>query len=320
MKPLPGDYRHKLLISGAELRELKKHTYSMVEAFGLDRKIENYRGARPITLYRWDLECLMSVIDLALKDERGYPDKPTLEYKALQRLGERIHQEYDAVYGHDKIARPGKVVTLAERLATSSAATAPAQKQDVLKARSKPSTSKFAVYRLKITLAGIKPPIWRRVEVKDCTLSKLHEVIQVVMGWEGYHLWAFEIEGDQYGDAAAGDPDMVSARKLRLSEIVQAGIKKFEYTYDFGDNWQHVIKVEKVLEAETKVKYPRCVKGSRDCPPEDCGGPWGYGDFLDAIQDPDHERHEEILEWVGGKFDPEAFDIEAVNEALARVR
>ena len=102
MKPLPGDHRHKLLISGDELRELKKHTYSMVEAFGLDRKIENYQGTRPITLYRWDLECLISVIDLALKDERDYPDKSTLEYKVLQRLGERFHQEYDAVYGHEK--------------------------------------------------------------------------------------------------------------------------------------------------------------------------------------------------------------------------
>jgi hypothetical protein len=98
MKPYPGDYRHKLLISGDELRELKKHTYSMVEAFGLDRKIEKYQGTRPITLYRWDLECLMDVIDLALKNEKDYPDKSTPEYLALQKVGERIRQEYDAVY------------------------------------------------------------------------------------------------------------------------------------------------------------------------------------------------------------------------------
>src|SRR3954451_14009024 len=103
MKALPGDYRHKLLISGDELRELKKHTYSMVEAFGLDRKIENYQGTRPITLYRWDLDCLLSVIDLALKDKRQYPDKSTPEYLALKRLGERLHQEYDAVYGEKDI-------------------------------------------------------------------------------------------------------------------------------------------------------------------------------------------------------------------------
>jgi hypothetical protein len=88
MKPLSGDYRHKLLISGDELEELKKHTYSMAEAFGLDRKIENYMGTRPITLYRWDLECLMNVIDLALKDERDYPDKSAQEFQTLNRLGD----------------------------------------------------------------------------------------------------------------------------------------------------------------------------------------------------------------------------------------
>jgi hypothetical protein len=176
------------------------------------------------------------------------------------------------------------------------------------------------VYQLKITLADIKPPVWRRVEVTDCTLSKLHKIIQVVMGWDGYHLWAFDIEGDQYGDDPEGDADMTSARKLRLSEIVQAGIKKFRYTYDFGDNWEHVLQVEKVLDPAPQVKYPRCVKGSRSCPPEDCGGAWGYGDFLAAIQHPGHESHEEMLEWVGGEFDPEAFDIEAVNKELASVR
>lgn len=108
MKPGSRDHRHKLLISGAELRELKKHSYSMVEAFGLDRKIENYQGTRPITLYRWDLDCLLSVIDLALNDERDYPDKSCPEYQALKQLGDRLHQEYDAVYGHEELPALGK--------------------------------------------------------------------------------------------------------------------------------------------------------------------------------------------------------------------
>ncbi len=320
MKPLPGDHRHRLLISGDELRELKNHTCGMAEAFGLDRKIENYQGTRPITLYRWDLECLMDVIDLALKDERDYPDKSTPEYQALKRLGERIHQEYDAVYGHEKIAQLAKVVALAKRLAMSSPAAAPGQKPAVLKAPSKSSKSKSAVYQLKITLADIKPPVWRRVEVTDCTLSKLHEIVQIVMGWNGYHLWAFEIGGEQYGEDPEGEMDMESSRKLKLSQVVRRGVKKFHYVYDFGDHWEHVIQVEKVLEAEPKVKYPRCVKGGRACPPEDCGGAWGYGDFLAAVQNPTHESHEEMLEWVGGGFDPEAFDIEAVNKELATMR
>jgi len=177
-----------------------------------------------------------------------------------------------------------------------------------------------AVYQLKITLADIKPPIWRRLEVKDCTLSKLNDIIQIVMGWEGYHMWSFDIGGEEYGEDPEGDMEMASARKMKLSQVVQAGVKKFRYTYDFGDTWVHLIQVEKVLEAEPKVKYPRCVTGSRAGPPEDCGGPWGYGDFVEAIQNPKHPEHAERLEWVGGEFDPEAFDLEAVNEQLAMVR
>ena len=238
----------------------------------------------------------------------------------MKRLGERLHQEYDAVYGHEKIAQLGQVVTLAKRLATSSPAAASGEKLGSRKAPSKSPKSQSTVYQLKITLADIKPPVWRRVEVTDCTLSKLHEIIQIVMGWDGSHLWAFEIGGEQYGEDPEGEMDMESSRKLKLSQVVQRGVKKFVYTYDFGDNWEHVIQVEKVLEADPKVKYPRCVKGSRACPPEDCGGAWGYGDFLAAVQNPTHESHEEMLEWVGGEFDPEAFDIEAVNKELATVR
>ncbi len=94
------------------------------------------------------------------------------------------------------------------------------------------------------------------------------------------------------------------------------GIKKFSYTYDFGDNWDHSIQVEKVLDAEPGVHYPRCITGKRACPPEDCGGPWGYGDFLEAIQNPKHEQHKEMMEWSGGEFDSEKFDIETVNSEL----
>jgi hypothetical protein len=102
MKTGSRDHQHRLLIGGDELRELQRHTGSMAEAFGLDRKIENYKGTRPITLYRWDLDCLMDVIDLALRDERDYPDRSSPGYLALNRLGERLRQEYDAVYGHEK--------------------------------------------------------------------------------------------------------------------------------------------------------------------------------------------------------------------------
>ncbi len=99
MKPGPRDHRHKLRICGDELRELKRHTYAMAEAFGLDAKIENYKGTRPITLYRWDLECLLDIIDVALEDD--YPDKAAPEFQALKSLGERLRKEYDDTYGDE---------------------------------------------------------------------------------------------------------------------------------------------------------------------------------------------------------------------------
>ena len=180
--------------------------------------------------------------------------------------------------------------------------------------------TKKTVYRLKSALADIRPPIWRRVEVEDCTLLRLHEIIQIVMGWEFSHLWAFEIDGVQFGDDSWGEMDMESAQSQKLSRVVNSGITKFGYLYDFGDSWQHVITVEKTVDTDLKVKYPRCVAGKRACPPEDCGGPWSYGDFLKAIQDPKHDEHEDLLEWVGGEFDPERFDVDDVNKELASIR
>jgi Plasmid pRiA4b ORF-3-like protein len=173
------------------------------------------------------------------------------------------------------------------------------------------------VYQLKVTLKDVRPPIWRRVQVKDCTLAKLHDVIQDVMGWEDCHLHAFRIGDEEYGPPDPhGMLEVEDEARMKLSQVVGQGHKKFTYNYDFGDNWDHEILIEKTLEAEAGVKYPRCVAGKRACPPEDCGGPWGYGSFLQAISDPANKRHEELLEWIGGEFDPEAFDVEAVNERL----
>jgi Plasmid pRiA4b ORF-3-like protein len=191
------------------------------------------------------------------------------------------------------------------------------------KAEAPSPPARGAVYQLKIALNDIRPPIWRRVLTKDCTLAKLHDIIQAVMGWDDYHLHEFEIGEQRYGDplqwrdAFWGDePAMGNEGKVKLSRLVEQGVKKIRYQYDMGDSWWHTIAVEKTLPAEAGVKYPRCVAGERACPPEDCGGPWGYGDFVDAVQNPKHKRHEELLEWVGGEFDPEAFDLDAVNEEL----
>ena len=174
---------------------------------------------------------------------------------------------------------------------------------------------------MKITLMDLQPSIWRRVEVEDCTLLRLHKIIQVSMGWKNRRAWAFMIDGQEYGDDvidSGGIREFASARKTKLSQFVNRGVKRFLYVYDLGDNWQHVIQVEKVLETDHHVEYPRCIKGSRACPPEDCGGPWGYEKFLDIIPFPDHEQYEDMMALVGGEFDSEAFDTETVNQELAK--
>ena len=185
-------------------------------------------------------------------------------------------------------------------------------------ARSKPSSD---VYQLKVTLQGIRPPIWRRFQVADdTTLSELHQILQVVMGWENYHLHQFRIRGTDFGEP---DPDFGSGikddRRVKLRQVVFGEKEKFIYEYDFGDSWKHEILVEKILPPEPGARYPACVAGKRSCPPEDCGGVWGYAEFLEAIGDPDHPEHEEMLEWIGGSFDPEAFDLEMVNLELRTV-
>src|SRR5205823_3065933 len=167
------------------------------------------------------------------------------------------------------------------------------------------------------------PPIWRRIEVPDCSLGDLHGVIQTVMGWTDSHMHQFVVRGTYYGRTAPDDfgfgtdMEVEDEEGILLSQIVTGGRKvKFRYEYDFGDGWQHDIEFERVVEREPKVKYPRCVEGKRACPPEDVGGPWGYADFLEAIADPKHENHRDMKEWVGGKFDPEKFSVEAVNKEL----
>ena len=176
------------------------------------------------------------------------------------------------------------------------------------------------VYQLKISLPEIRPPVWRRVRVTDCTLATLHRIIQRCMGWADCHLHEFEIGRERLGDPIQWADDfggeIGNEGKVKLSQLAGHGVKKFTYTYDFGDNWEHVVQVEKVLDAEPGVRYPRCLAGKRACPPEDCGGSWGYGEFLEAIQDSEHEEHEDMTEWIGREFDPEAFAVEVVNKDL----
>jgi hypothetical protein len=178
-----------------------------------------------------------------------------------------------------------------------------------------------SVHQLKITLTGIRPPIWRRLQVSSAiNLRRLHDVIQEAMGWTQSHLYQFQVGAVEYGepDDEFGMP-IRSAKAMPLRKIAPAPGAVFSYEYDFGDSWQHRIEVEKVLPPESGVRYPRCLTGKRACPPEDVGGIYGYEEFLQAIRDAKHPEHKEMLEWVGGSFDPEALDLQAVNERLAHL-
>ncbi len=175
------------------------------------------------------------------------------------------------------------------------------------------------IYQLKITLKEIKPPVWRRLEVPaDTKLDDLYHIILCAMPWGGHHLWSFEFDREEYfGDKESADEmGGLVASKYKLSKVLTEESQKGVLTYDFGDDWRHEILLEKILDTEKGVTYPRCMAGKRACPPDDCGGPWGYEDFLKAIKDPKHPEHEDMLEWIGGEFDPEEFDVEATNERL----
>ncbi len=181
--------------------------------------------------------------------------------------------------------------------------------------------SDLALYQLKVTLRDSKPPIWRRIQVRsDTRLSTLHRVLQVVMGWEGAHLHQFLAHGVSYGTP---HPDfgfeVHNEQQVSLQQVVSRVKDKLIYEYDFGDSWEHELLVEKILPPEAGKRYPVCLTGKRACPPEDCGGIWGYAGFLDAIQNPQYPEHEEMVEWVGGEFDPEAFDLDEVNRKLQRL-
>jgi hypothetical protein len=180
------------------------------------------------------------------------------------------------------------------------------------------------IYQIKVTLEESKPPIWRRLLVRsDITLAGLHRIIQAAFGWGDYHLHQFIVGEIYFGEPHPDYDDyleMHDERKITLHRIAQREGFKFRYEYDFGDSWLHQVLVEKILPQEPGRDYPVCVKGRRACPPEDVGGIWGYYHFLEAIQDPEHEEHSEYLEWIGGEFDPEAFDLDEVNQALGTLR
>src|SRR5450631_70379 len=163
------------------------------------------------------------------------------------------------------------------------------------------------IARIKITLDNVKPAVLRRIEVPlDIRLDRLHLTIQAAMGWTTSHFYELRAGGVGWStpdpDADWAD-DFLDARKARLGDILEdIGTKTLVYLYDFGDGWEHTIKIERLTDPEPGVLYPRLVEASGRCPPEDVGGPWGYAEMLEALADPDHERNEEMSEWAGEDF------------------
>lgn len=178
------------------------------------------------------------------------------------------------------------------------------------------------IYKLKVTLQGIRPPIWRRIEAPaDISLFDLHRTLQGAMGWTNSHLHQFIHRGTYYGapDHEFGMP-IVSEIRTELGELLERPRDRLVYEYDFGDSWEHDVLLEGISEAEPDVRYPRVVAGKRACPPEDVGGYPGYMEFLEVIRDPYHEEHASMLEWIGGGFDPEYFDVAEADRSVPRKR
>ena len=179
----------------------------------------------------------------------------------------------------------------------------------------------YNAVRLHVSLAEIEPPIWRRLVVPaEWTLDKLHLVLQAAFSWTDSHLHEFRIGGLRYGDPALlddgfGGPPVFDYAEVRLQDFVgrDAG---FTYAYDFGDGWQHLIRIEDWLALDPAPRHALCLEGGQARPSEAVGGPRGYADFLGIIRDPAHEDHRSTLRWAGGHFDPEWFDLDLINKDL----
>ncbi len=187
-----------------------------------------------------------------------------------------------------------------------------------------------ATYQFRVSLKGISPRIWRRIEVPAAySFWDLHVAIQDSMGWLDYHLHRFLIRDrvthviDEIGipdEERLFDDETIPGWEMPLRVYFMKRDDRAEYLYDFGDGWQHDVVLEGISERLPKTKYPRCLGGARACPPEDCGGTGGYGRLLRIISDPYHDEYEDMMGWLGGGYDPEAFDPSAVHFDRPRKR
>ena len=180
-----------------------------------------------------------------------------------------------------------------------------------------PGASTLA-YQLYVELEWVQPTVWRRFLVPiTIDLPLLHATLLFGMGWLGGHIHEFVIGRDNYGPADMADLDhIVDEEGVTLRDALGAK-KTFTYVYDYGDDWRHKVKVEKIATLDAPIDSGVCIGGENACPPEDVGGPPGYEAFLEALADPKHPEHRDLKEWIGGSFDPTAFSVDEVNERLS---
>ena len=178
------------------------------------------------------------------------------------------------------------------------------------------------VVQVKVRLLGVsRPPVWRRLSVRsDMRLDRLHAAIQAAFGWQDCHMHVFTSAAGEFGvpDRELG---VMDERRVRLGELIGGVGDRIRYTYDFGDDWEHEIVVEELLDADPAARYPVLVAATGACPPEDCGGSWGYAELKEILADPGHEQHEEMLDWLGledaSAFDPNAIALDLIAKELA---
>ena len=187
------------------------------------------------------------------------------------------------------------------------------------------------LFRFRVELQGIEPPIWREIDVPSSySFWDLHVAIQDAMGWLDYHLHAFRIQDASGGEAIeVGIPDdesfadsapVLAGWEIPVRSYLNEPGQAVNYEYDFGDGWNHQVLLEEILPHNRDARYPICVGGERSCPPEDCGGIWRYQAMLEVISDPAHEEHKDMLQWLGGDFDSERFDFATVKFADPKER
>jgi hypothetical protein len=178
-----------------------------------------------------------------------------------------------------------------------------------------------SVVQLRIELAEVQPLVWRRLLVPGSVrLAKLSLMLQAAMGWTNSHLHNFRIGDDLYGMHYDEHPeDEIDEHTVTVLQALREH-DRFSFDYDFGDGWEHEVTVEAMSRTPTGLKFAVCLDGQNACPPEDCGGPYGYETMLEAIANPSHEEHEDLTRWLGGPFDPVAFDLAATNAALQQAR